>query len=57
MMSGGKDCEAASRWAEQDMTLKPGSATALRAEAATQHGRELLARAMHGGRRWIRLRL
>lgn len=47
-MSKRKDYQAAADWAENDMTLKPTSATALRGEAAAAHGRRELERAMGG---------
>ncbi len=47
-MSKGKDYAAAADWAENEMTLDPASATALRGEAAAAFGRELLERATAG---------
>jgi hypothetical protein len=43
-----KDYQQAAEWAEDDMTLKPASTTALRGEAATKFGRDLLERATGG---------
>ncbi len=40
--------QAASRWAEDDMTLPVDSVTALRGEAAAAHGRALLERVLGG---------
>lgn len=40
--------DAAADWAETEMTLKPGSATALRGRAAADLGRGLVARATGG---------
>ena len=46
-MTKQKDYQAAADWAEHDMTLKPGTTTALRGEAAA-HGRAALERAQGG---------
>ena len=40
--------QAGADWAEHDMTLKPGTTTALRGEAAAAHGRAALERALGG---------
>ena len=47
-MTKEKDYQAAADWAEHDMTLKPGTTTALRSEAAAAHGRAALERAVGG---------
>jgi hypothetical protein len=43
-----KDYDAASSWAEDEMTLPTNSRTARRGAAAAAHGREMLARAGAG---------
>lgn len=40
--------EAASRWAEEDMSLSPRSTTALRGTAAAEHGQTILQAALGG---------
>ena len=45
MSNSEKDYQKAAEWAEGDMTLKPASTAALRGEAATKFGRDLLERA------------
>jgi len=47
-MTKEKDYQAAADWAEHDMSLKPGSRTALRGEAAASHGSATLVRALGG---------
>ena len=47
-MTKEKDYQAAADWAEHDMTLKPGTTTALRGEAAAAQGRAALERAQGG---------
>lgn len=47
-MSTEQDYDAAAEWAEKDMTLAPGSTTALRGTAAADLGRGLLERATGG---------
>ena len=47
-MTKQKDYQAAADWAEHDMTLKPGTTTALRGEAAAAHGRAASERAQGG---------
>ena len=47
-MANAKDYQAAADWAEHAMTLKPGSATALRGDDAAKRGREVLAKALGG---------
>jgi len=47
-MTKPKDYQAAADWAEHDMTLKPNSTTTLRGEAAAEHGRAALERALGG---------
>jgi Ribbon-helix-helix protein, copG family len=47
-MTKSKNYQAAADWAEHDMTLKPNSTTALRGEAAAEHGRAALERALGG---------
>jgi hypothetical protein len=47
-MSTEHEYEQAADWAENDMTLKPRSATALRGSAAAELGRGLLSRATGG---------
>lgn len=47
-MSTERDYDAAAEWAEKDMTLTPGSTTALRGTAAAELGRGLLERATGG---------
>jgi len=48
-MSTEQDYDAAAEWAQKDMTLAPGSTTALRGTAAADLGRGLLERATDGG--------
>jgi Ribbon-helix-helix protein, copG family len=43
-----KDIQKAAKWAEDDMTLKPDSTTALRGKAAATFGRDLLEKATGG---------
>lgn len=43
-----QDYQAAADWAENEMTLRPDSETALRGSAAAEHGREAIARALGG---------
>ena len=47
-MANAKDYQAAADWAEHEMTLKPGSTTALRGPDAAKRGREVLAKALGG---------
>ena len=47
-MANAKDYRAAAAWAEHEMTLKPGSTTALRGQDAAKRGREVLAKALGG---------
>ena len=47
-MSTDPDYSAAADWAEHDMTLTPGSPTALHGSAAADLGRDLLRRATGG---------
>jgi len=47
-MSTDRDYQAAADWAETDMSLTPGSPTALRGPAAGDLGRDLLRRATGG---------
>lgn len=47
-MTRDHDYEAAADWAENKMTLKRNSGTALRGAAAAEHGRAALARATGG---------
>ena len=47
-MGNAKDYRAAADWAEHEMTLKPGSTTALRGQDAAKRGREVLAKALGG---------
>ncbi len=47
-MSTERDYQTAADWAEADMTLTPGSVTALRGTAAADLGRDLLRRATGG---------
>ena len=47
-MANAKDYQTAADWAEHEMTLKPGSTTALRGADAAKRGREVLAKALGG---------
>lgn len=48
MSNSEKDYQAAADWAEKDMALPAASTTALRGEAATTFGRDLLERSTGG---------
>jgi hypothetical protein len=47
-MANAKDYQTAADWAEHEMTLNPGSTTALRGDDAAKRGREVLAKALGG---------
>jgi Ribbon-helix-helix protein, copG family len=47
-MANAKDYQTAADWAEHEMTLKPGSTTALRGDDAAKRGREVLVKALGG---------
>jgi len=47
-MNSDKEYYAAADWAEKEMTVKPGSATALRGTAAADLGRRMVARSTGG---------